>query len=100
VTAGPPLPARPWHERSFLANVTANSRWAPWAAPWNVAGLPALVLPAGTRPEGLPLAVQFVGPPGAEARLLWLAGEMERLQPWRRYAPLFDPTSPPVPALV
>jgi amidase len=100
VTAGPPLPARPWHERSFLANVTANSRWAPWAAPWNVAGLPALALPAGTRPEGLPLAVQFVGPPGAEARLLWLAGEMERLQPWRRYAPLFDPTSPPVAALV
>ena len=50
VTAGPPLPARPWHERSFLANVTANARWAPWAAPWNLAGLPALVLPAGTRP--------------------------------------------------
>ena len=91
VTAGPPLPARPWHERSFLANVTANSRWAPWAAPWNVAGLPALALPAGTRPEGLPLAVQFVGPPGAEARLLWLAGELERLQPWRRHAPVFDP---------
>jgi amidase len=100
VTAGPPLPARPWHERSFLANVTANSRWAPWAAPWNVAGLPALALPAGTRPEGLPLAVQFVGPPGAEARLLWLAGEMERLRPWRRYAPVFDPTSPPVAAPV
>ena len=100
MTAGPPLPARPWHERSFLANVTANSRWAPWAAPWNLAGLPALVLPAGTRPEGLPLAVQFVGPPGAEGRLLWLAGELERLQPWRRYAPVFDPTAPPVAAPV
>jgi amidase len=100
VTAGPPLPARPWHERSFLANVTANSRWAPWAAPWNAAGLPALVLPAGTRPEGLPLAVQFVGPPGAEARLLWLAGELERQQPWRRHAPVFDPTVPLVPAPV
>jgi len=100
VTAGPPLPARPWHERSFLANVTANSRWAPWAAPWNVAGLPALALPAGTRPEGLPLAVQFVGPPGAEARLLWLAGELERLQPWRRHAPVFDPTAFAVPAAV
>jgi amidase len=100
VTGGPPLAARPWHERSFLANLTANSRWAPWAAPWNVAGLPALVLPAGTRPEGLPLAVQFVGPPGGEARLLWLAGEVERLQPWRRYAPVFDPTADPVAAPV
>jgi amidase len=91
VTAGPPLPARPWHERSFLANVTANSRWAPWAAPWNLAGLPAMVLPAGTRPEGLPVPVQLVGPPGAEARLLWVAGELERRQPWRRHAPVFDP---------
>jgi amidase len=93
VTAGPPLPARPWHERSFLANVTANARWAPWAASWNLAGLPAMVLPGGTRPEGLPVPVQLVGPPGAEARLLWVAGELERRQPWRRHAPVFDPTS-------
>jgi amidase len=93
VTTGPPLAARPWHERSFLANITANARWAPWTAAWNLAGLPALVLPAGSQPDGLPVAVQFVGPPGAEGRLLWLAGELERLQPWRRYAPVFDPTA-------
>jgi amidase len=100
VTTGPPLPARPWHERSFLANVTANARWAPWTAAWNLSGLPALVLPAGTRPTGQPLAVQLVGPPGAERRLLWTAGELERRLPWRRYAPVFDPTAPPVPAPV
>jgi amidase len=94
VTTGPPLAARPWHERGFLANITANARWAPWTAAWNLAGLPAAVLPAGTGPEGLPVAVQIVGPPGAEGRLLWLAGELERLQPWRRYAPVFDPTAP------
>ncbi|MBJ7454167.1 MAG: amidase, partial [Blastococcus sp.] len=46
VTTGPPLPARLWHERSFLANITANARWAPWTAAWNLAGLPAAVLPA------------------------------------------------------
>jgi amidase len=100
VTTGPPLPARPWHERSFLANVTASARWAPWTGAWNLAGLPAVVLPAGMRPEGLPVAVQFVGPPGAESRLLWIAGELERRQPWRRYAPVFDPTASPVPAPV
>lgn len=98
VTTGPPLAARPWHERSFLANVTANARWAPWTAAWNLAGLPAAVLPAGMRPEGLPLAVQLVGPPGAETRLLWIAGELERRQPWRRYAPVFDPTAEPAAA--
>ncbi len=98
VTTGPPLAARPWHERSFLANVTANARWAPWTAAWNLAALPAVVLPAGMRPEGLPLAVQFVGPPGAETRLLWIAGELERRQPWRRYAPVFDPLAHPAAA--
>ena len=100
MTAGPPLPARPWHERSFMANVMANARWAPWTPAWNLAGLPALSLPAGNRPEGLPLAVQFVGPPGAEGRLLWLAGELERQRPWRRYAPVFDPTATQAPAPV
>jgi amidase len=100
VVTGPPLPARPWHERSFLANVAADARWAPWTAAWNLAGLPALVLPAGTRPTGHPLAVQFAGPPGAERRLLWLAGELERRQPWRRHAPVFDPAGNPSPAPV
>ena len=95
VSTGPPLAARPWHERSFLANLRASARYAPFTGPWNLAGLPAVVVPAGMRPEGLPVAVQFVGPPGAETRLLWIAGELERRQPWRRYAPIFDPTADP-----
>jgi amidase len=98
VTSGPPLAARPWHERGFLANVTANARWAPFASPWNLAGVPAASVPAGTRPEGWPLAVQLVGPPGAEQRLLWLAGELERRRPWRRHAPVFDPLPSPAAA--
>ncbi|MGY1772072.1 amidase [Blastococcus sp. SYSU D00813] len=100
VVSGPPLSARPWHERGFLANVTANARWAPFASPWNLAGVPAAVVPTGTRPEGWPLAVQLVGPPGAEGRLLWLAGELERRRPWRRHAPVFDPLSSPAAAAV
>ena len=100
ITNGPPLPARPWHERGFLANITANARWAPWASPWNLAGVPALVLPVAQRPEGTPLAVQLVGPPGSETRLLWLAGELERRQPWRRHAPVFDPAAPAAPVPV
>ncbi|MEU2348971.1 amidase [Modestobacter sp. NPDC049651] len=94
VVTGPPLPARPWHERGFLANIAANARWAPWTAAWNLAGLPALVLPAGPGRTGLPTAVQLVGPAGSETRLLWLAGELERRSPWRRHAPVFDPREP------
>jgi amidase len=91
VVTGKPLAARPWHERGFLANITANARWAPWASAWNFAGLPALVVPVGPGRDGLPTSVQFVGPPGSETRLLWLAGELERRLPWRRHAPVFDP---------
>ncbi|WP_138733901.1 amidase [Modestobacter excelsi] len=94
VVTGPPLPARPWHERGFLANMTANARWAPWTPAWNLAGLPALVLPAGPGRSGLPSSVQLVGPAGSETRLLWLAGEVERRLPWRRHAPVFVPGQP------
>jgi amidase len=91
IVTGKPLAARPWHERGFVANITANARWAPWSAAWNFAGLPALVVPVGPGRDGLPTSVQFVGPAGSETRLLWLAGELERRLPWRRHAPAFDP---------
>ena len=94
VVSGPPLPAALWHERGFLANAIAAARWAPWTPPWNLAGLPALVLPAAPRPDGTPTSVQLVGPAGSETRLLWLAGELERRLPWRRHAPVFDPLAP------
>ena len=54
--------------------MTVNMRYAPYAAPWNIAGLPAIVVPVGVRPDGLPLAVQLVGPPGSELLLLAVAG--------------------------
>jgi amidase len=94
VVTGPPLPARPWHERGFLANLTANARWAPWTSAWNLAGLPALVMPGALRPDRTPTSVQLVGPAGSETRLLWLAGDLERRLPWPRHAPVFDPLAP------
>ncbi|MGH3683285.1 MAG: amidase family protein, partial [Natronosporangium sp.] len=55
--------------------------------PWNVAGLPAIVVPVGTRDAGLPVAAQLVGPPGAERLLLAVAGQLEQAAPWPRHAP-------------
>jgi amidase len=85
--AGPPPEAAGWSGRSWLANMKANIRYAPYAAPWNIAGLPAIVVPVGRRPDGLPLAVQFVGPPGSELLLLGVAGQFEMQAPWQRHAP-------------
>jgi amidase len=84
--AQPPLPANAWGRRGWLANVWSNARFAPFAAPWNLAGWPAMTVPAGLAPGGLPLAVQLVAPPGGEARLLSLAAQLEQLRPWPRTA--------------
>lgn len=84
--AATPPPAVRWSQRSWQANIAANLRYAPYAAPWNVAGLPAVVVPAGIRPDGLPVGVQLVGPPGSERRLLAVAGQLEEIAPWPRHA--------------
>jgi amidase len=84
--AGAPLPAVAWSSRSWQANVVANVRYAPYAAPWNFAGIPAVVVPVGQREDGLPLGVQLVGPPGSERTLLALAGQLEQAAPWPRHA--------------
>ncbi len=85
--AQPPLAALAWGTRSWAANVMANTRYAPFAAPWNLAGWPALALPMGRHPSGLPLSVQLVARPGGEAMLLGVAAQLERAHPWPRTAP-------------
>ena len=82
-----PLEAVPWGRRGWLANVVANVRYAPFAAPWNLAGWPAMAVPAGLHPNGMPLSIQLVTRPGGEALLLAVARQIEELRPWRRTAP-------------
>ncbi|PVX30693.1 amidase [Sphingomonas pokkalii] len=43
----------------------------------NVADLPALVVPAGTDADGMPVAVQLIGAPGADRALLRLARRID-----------------------
>jgi amidase len=85
--AGAPPAAAAWSSRSWRVNVTAALRYAPYAAPWNLAGLPAVVVPMGIRGDGLPASVQLVGTPGGEELLLGLAAQLEAAAPWRPHAP-------------
>lgn len=87
LATAPPL-ARHWSRRGWLANVLTSIRYAPYAAPWNIAGFPALVVPAGTRRDGTPAAVQLVGPPGTETLLLAVAAQLEVAAPWPRFSGL------------
>ena len=59
-----------------------ESGWVPFNVLWNSTGQPAASVPAGFSGEGLPLAVQLVGRPDAEATLLSLAAQLEAARPW------------------
>ncbi|MGB3475216.1 MAG: amidase family protein [Mycobacterium sp.] len=84
--AQPPIKARRWAQRGWLASLVTNARYAPFAAPWNIIGWPAMNVPAGLDRHGLPVGVQLVGKPGSERTLLGLAAQIEQLQPWPRTA--------------
>jgi aspartyl-tRNA(Asn)/glutamyl-tRNA(Gln) amidotransferase subunit A len=48
-------------------------------APWSFCGLPAISVPSGVSPAGLPLGIQLVGRPFAEEDLLHIARWCERI---------------------
>jgi amidase len=48
----------------------------------NVTGQPAVSLPLYQGEDGLPTAVQLIGPPAREEVLLGLAAELEAALPW------------------
>ncbi|GAB3566621.1 amidase [Amycolatopsis endophytica] len=79
-----PPKAAEWHTRSCAANAVPSIALAGFTGLWNLAGYPAMSLPAGRHPNGLPIGIQLVAPPGGEARLLALAARLEALNPWQR----------------
>jgi len=53
----------------------------------NLAGLPALSMPCGFTRAGLPIGVQLIGKPLAEAELLAIANRYDRAHAWHRRRP-------------
>lgn len=87
--ARPPIESRRWGAGGWATTMAVNIRYAPFAAPWNIAGFPAMTVPAGLHPvSGTPVAVQLVARPGGESLLLSVAAQLEQAQPWRRTAPV------------
>ncbi len=55
--------------------------------PFNMLGLPALSLPCGLDPAGLPVGFQLAGPPFAEAAILAIGMAYEHAAGWHRRLP-------------
>ncbi|HEX6603012.1 MAG TPA: amidase family protein, partial [Solirubrobacterales bacterium] len=87
VMGGTALPVRRWEGKGALRTVLEMSRFYPYCVPWNHLGNPAMSVPAGFSPEGMPLAIQIVGRPGAEETLLSLAAQIETERPWANRRP-------------
>jgi amidase len=82
VMGGTALPVRRWEGKGALQTVLGMARFYPYCVPWNHLGNPAMSVPAGLSPEGLPLAIQVIGRPGEEETLLSLAAQIEAERPW------------------
>ena len=87
----PPPPALRYGDRRAMRNVVTNIKFASLFAPWNLAGWPAMNIPAGVHDVGTPLGVQLVARPGGERVLLALAAQLEAVRPWQRHAPEYQP---------
>lgn len=78
--------ASEWRSKPWAANIAANLSAYPFFAAWNLADLPAMVVPMWND-GGRPLAVQVVGATGREDLVLSVAAQLESLVPWDRHAP-------------
>ena len=56
--------------------------FSPFTVWFNLTGQPAMMLPLGRSPDGLPVAVQIVARYGDEATLFRLAAQLETARPW------------------
>jgi len=63
--------------------------WVAPCPPFNATGQPVITIPTGFDPNGLPIGIQLIGRPAAEATLIALAAQVEAAKPWNQPRPLF-----------
>ncbi|MDT7746192.1 MAG: ureidomalonase, partial [Actinomycetota bacterium] len=77
----------PWPREIDGRTMDTYHRWMETVAPWSMAGVPVLGMPAGFTPDGLPVGVQLIGPPGGDRRVLEVALTHEAATDWSARRP-------------
>ena len=91
--AVPPFRAGEEGPREVNGRALERFGWTPFTYPFNLTGNPALSVPAGFTPEGLPIGVQIVGRRFDEATVLRAGAAFEAARPWADRRPPEGPTS-------
>jgi aspartyl-tRNA(Asn)/glutamyl-tRNA(Gln) amidotransferase subunit A len=79
-----PIPAPPIRGKDALEQARVLTRFT---APFNLTGLPAISIPCGFTDQGLPVGLQLVAAPWAEATLLRAAYAYEQGADWQPRRP-------------
>jgi amidase len=85
----PPVPIG-WQEHGAAGafeQLRRNTKFTPFTAVANLTGLPAMSLPLHRSDDGLPIGVQAIGAPAADAQLLRLAAQLEKARAWHAARP-------------
>ncbi|MCK8678757.1 amidase [Streptomyces lichenis] len=86
-TAAPPPRIGAFDRLSGWRTDLTMAAACPYAWPWNVLGWPAVNIPAGLTPDGLPIGAQLLGPAATEPRLISLAAQLEADLRWHDHVP-------------
>ncbi|MGI0488297.1 amidase [Pantanalinema rosaneae CENA516] len=83
----PPIRIGEWAKLPPAKTLDKVVDWIAPCPPFNASGQPAIALPTGFAPNGLPIGVQLVGRPAAESMLISLAAQIEAARPWSHQRP-------------
>ena len=84
----PPIKINQWADLSPEETFQQMTAWIAPCPPFNATGQPAIALPTGfDSTTNLPVGVQLVGRPAAEATLISLAAQIEAAKPWSQNRP-------------